>query len=357
MAVRDGEPYVRDAIESVLSQSVADFEFLIVDDGSTDRTSRIVASYRDSRIRLTTMDRNVGLSAALNEGVRLAQAPLVARQDADDVSEPIRLERQVAAMNARPELALLGSQAVEITQNGVATGTVRRPMAPASMRWFSVFDNPFIHTSVVFRAEVVRALGGFDAAFDPFSQDYDLWCRVMEEHAVANLPDRLLRYRVSGTSILGSLDADTAKSDYRRRFERIERELTTRQARRVFGPGAISDEEAPLLAGLVLGLDPAEIDEFLSLFERLLSRYRMQEQDCDSADFRRTLARQFDALVARVTPASRGSTGAILAHMFRQHPELAAWVSWPRALAALVFGGTGRHRLAAWRRRLAATKH
>src|SRR5688572_21702961 len=122
MAVYNGERHVRAAIESVLSQTHRNFEFLIVDDGSTDRSAEIVSSCRDSRVRLVTMDRNAGLSTALNEGLRLAQAPLVARQDADDLSEPDRLERQLAVMAGRPDVALVGSQAVVIAEDGTPTG-------------------------------------------------------------------------------------------------------------------------------------------------------------------------------------------------------------------------------------------
>jgi len=351
MAVYNGERHVRDAIDSILSQTHRDFEFVIVDDGSTDRTAERVSSYRDSRVRLVSMNRNVGLSTALNEGLRLARAPLVARQDVDDVSEPQRLERQLAAMAARPALALLGTQGVDIDEGGVPIGTVRRCTESGSIRWFSMFDNPFIHTSVMFRTDVARAMGGFNPSYDPFLQDYDLWCRLMETHAVANLPDTLVRYRVSGTSIIGSLDTEGPESEYRRRFERIIRELTARQTRRVLGSDALGESEEPLTAGFLLGVDRACIGAFLSFFERLLSRYLERCQDCASADFRWTLARQFDAIAFRVRPPTRESVLAVYLHLLRHHPAVAASVSWPRILPALLFGKAGRDRLARWKRR------
>lgn len=351
MAVFNGERHLRQAIDSVLSQTHRDFEFLIVDDGSTDRSREVIASYQDPRVHLVVMDRNVGLSAALNEGLRLAEAPLIARQDADDLSEPNRLARQIAVMAARPELALLGSQAVVVAEDGTPIGTVRRSIGPATVRWCSVFDNPFIHTSVMFRTRVARTLGGFNGAYDPFSQDYDLWCRMMEKHGAANLPDKLVRYRVSETSIIGALDAENTASEYKRRFEGIICELAARQARRVFGPEAISDADASLMASLVLGVDRIWIKNFLSLFERLLGQYRERCQDCASADFRRTLARQFEALAFRVRPATRGSSLAIYTHVLRHHAELVTSVSWPRPVAMLLFGKEGRDRLARWKRR------
>jgi glycosyltransferase involved in cell wall biosynthesis len=351
MPVYNGERHVHHAIDSILSQTHREFEFVIVDDGSTDRTRELVSSYRDSRIRLVAMNRNVGLSAALNEGIRLAQAPLIARQDADDVSEPSRLARQFVVMAERPDLALLGSQAVAIAEDGTPTGIVRRPVAPTSIRWFSVFDNPFIHTSVMFRTDAVRALGGFDPKYDPFSQDYDLWCRLMEKYTVANLSDKLVRYRVSDTSISGALTPDGPETDYQRRFECILRELTTRQARRIFGADTISDADATLISGLVLGLDRTEVEDFLSVFERLLGRYREKWHDGEAVDFRWTLARQFDALAVRVRPATRASALTIYAYVLRRHAELARSVSWSRGLAVLLLGGAGRERLARWKRR------
>jgi glycosyltransferase involved in cell wall biosynthesis len=351
MAVYNGDRHVGRAIESVLSQTHQNFQFVIVDDGSTDRTREVVLSYRDPRVRLVVMNRNVGLSAALNEGLRQANASLVASQDAEDVSEPSRLERQFAVMTAQPRLALLGSQAVAIAEDGTPIGIVRRCVEPATIRWFSVFDNPFIHTSVIFRSGVARALGGFNAAYDPFSQDYDLWCRIMDTHDVANMPDTLVRYRVSETSIIGALDAENGDDQYKGRFERIVRELVATQARRVFGAAAISDADASLMAGLVLGIDVVRLENFLSLFERLLGRYQELCPDWSSTDFRRTLSRQFEALAFRARPATRQSTLSIYMHVLRHHPTVAASVSWPRTIAMLLLGKAGRDRLARWKRR------
>jgi glycosyltransferase involved in cell wall biosynthesis len=351
MPVYNGERHVRAAIDSILAQTYRDFEFVIVDDGSTDATHEVVSSYRDSRIRLVSMAGNSGLSTALNEGLRIAGHALVARQDADDIAEPNRLERQLAVMISRPELGLLGSQAVAISEDGAPTGTVRRSVTPAAIRWFSAFDNPFIHTSVVFRADMVRALGGFNPAYDPFSQDYDLWCRLMESHACANLPERLVRYRVNDSSIIGALDGSGDRTEYQRRFDGIVRELTARQARRIFGEAAIGTADEPLVSGIALGLPRDSLKAFLAMFERLLARYRAQCQDCTSQDFLRTLARQFEALASRVKPATRESAFTIYRHALRHHPELTTTISWPRTLAAVLLGRAGRDRLARWKRR------
>jgi hypothetical protein len=203
----------------------------------------------------------------------------------------------------------------------------------------------------MFRADIARDLGGFNSTYDPFSQDYDLWCRLMHRHAAVNLSDRLVKYRVSGTSIIGSLDAGQPANDYQKRFERGVRELTAQQARRVLGADAVSDADATLIAGFALGLDASAVSRFLSMFERLLLQYSTQHADCGSSDFRVLLARQFEALAFRVRPATRESMRSIYFHAFRRHPEILMSFSQGRMLAALLLGRSGRDWLARWKRR------
>jgi glycosyltransferase involved in cell wall biosynthesis len=353
MAVFNGERHLHAAIESILAQTFTNFEFLIVDDGSTDRSREIILGYADSRIRLLTLPQNLGLSTALNTGLRAATAELIARQDADDVSEPGRLARQVAVMRARPDLALLGSQALAIDEEGRPVGAVWRCLEPASIGWFGLFDNPFAHTSVVFRKTVAwDELGGFDATFDPFSQDYALWCRIMRRHGVANMPDRLVRYRVRASSITGSLAGLHDEDRYQQRFASIVRRIVSENARQTFNAGTLSEREAEQLADLVLGSRADTIAQFLATFERLLTIYLERHPEASqSADFLETLARQFDALAFRVSPPTRRVAQAVYAHGLRHHPALLAYLSWPRVMALCVFGKTGRVRLASWHER------
>jgi glycosyltransferase involved in cell wall biosynthesis len=345
MPVYNGERHLAAAIDSILSQTHRNFEFLIVDDGSTDRSAEIAAACRDDRIRVIRLGRNRGLSAALNEGLAAAGAPRIARQDADDISEPDRLARQLAFMDEHPNVALLGTQGTVIAEDGRVNGVVSRPVGRDSMRWFSIFDNPFIHTSVMFRTAVARDAGGYDAAYDPFSQDYDLWCRIAAHHEVANLEQRLIRYRVSGSSIIGAVRDDGADHDYDRKFDRIARELTLKQARRLFGPDAVSDAEADLLAGPLRGLAPERAAAFLALFDRLLDQFH---RDGAGGDFNATVARLVDAVAFRLRPPSRAATAAIYLHLARRHPRLLGKVSWTRALALLAFGKAGRDRIGRW---------
>ena len=345
MAVYNGERHVLAAVDSILSQTHRNFELVIVDDGSTDRSAEMIGSRRDERIRLIRLPQNRGLSAALNEGLQAAAAPLVARQDADDLAEPERLARQLAFMAAHPHIALLGAQGTVIAEDGHVTGVVSRPIGKDSIRFFSIFDNPFIHTSVMFKSAAAREAGGYDAAFDPFSQDYDLWCRIADRHDVANLDARLIRYRVSGSSIIGAVRDDGSDSDYDRRFDRVVRALTLKQARRLFGAGAVSEDDADLLAGPVRGLHPDRVPAFLSLFDRLLERFSRSSEDDDISA---TIARLFDAVAFRLRPPSRAAAAAIYLHAGRRYPAALASISWPRAMTQLVFGRSGRDRIGAW---------
>ena len=346
LPVYNGERYLRAAIDSVLAQTHRNFELIIVDDGSRDRTLSIASAYDDKRIQVIGLQPNRGLSNALNAGIQAATAPFIARQDHDDLSEPIRLERQLEYLRAHEAVAVVGSQGAVVNDTGSVIGHVRRPTGTASLQWFSIFDNPFIHTSVVVRSDVLRSVGGYDAAYDPFAQDYDLWGRIMASHQVVNLHEALVRYRVNDDSIMGAIRDDGTAS--RGQFEQIMQQLTLRQAQRVVGDGVVKPSDGPLLAGVVGGLPPESVTAFLDVFERLLAAFIRQHQPPRVSDFHWTLARQFDALSYRLTPSSRAAVLRIYLHLVRYHPEVIGDVSWPRMLALLAGGRTGRERLRQW---------
>lgn len=341
--VYNGERYLRAAIDSILGQTHRNFELLVIDDGSRDRSREIASGYADDRIRVIALAHNGGLSNALNEGVAAAQAPLIARQDQDDISEPIRLERQLAFLDHHATIALVGSQGTVVNDAGGVTGEVRRPTGRASLLWFSIFDNPFVHTSIVARTEVLRRVGGYDSAYDPFAQDYELWGRIMQSHEVANLDEALVRYRVNDASTMGNI-----RDEDRRRFNTVMQELTVRQAQRVLGESAAGAPDGPLLAGVVGGLEPHAVRAFLGLFERLLTTFLSHHTPDREDDFSSTLARQFDALSYRVRPPSRESVMRIYSHLLRHHPDVMRHISWTRTLALLLAGRAGRDRLGQW---------
>ena len=193
MSVHNGERYLREAVDSILGQSLADFEFLIVDDGSTDGTADILASFKDSRIRVLRNSERLGLAASLNRGMALAGGNYIARMDADDRSLPDRLARQVAFMEQHPEIGACGSG---FRYFGDDRREVRMPLHSDEIRCTLFFMNAMAHPTVLFRRESFRRHGlAYDVAFS-HSQDYDLWVRASRVLPLANLGEALLVYRV-----------------------------------------------------------------------------------------------------------------------------------------------------------------
>lgn len=198
MSVFNGADVVQEAIASIREQTFSDFEFIIVDDGSRDATPEILrrAAIEDPRIVLLQHD-NQGLTRSLNRGVRAARAELVARQDADDLSLPERLARQVAFMDANRHVLLLGTAAYD----GTITGRTLARLPERSLLGESVFlHNPFAHTSAMFRRTDWQELGGYDESFDT-SQDFELWMRFAERGAISMLEEPLVVRRLQEQSI------------------------------------------------------------------------------------------------------------------------------------------------------------
>ena len=203
MAVHNAAQFLTEAIDSVLRQTFEDFEFLVVDDGSTDATAELLSACTDPRLRVVGLARNGGLAAALNIGVANARSELLARMDGDDISEPQRLERQVTFMREHPEVLLLGTGFVRMDAVGRPVERVQYPTDDAVLQERLLTGNQFCHPSVMMRTPVVRLLGGYRALAGGAAQDYDLWLRIAERGRVANLPEMLVKYRMheSQTSV------------------------------------------------------------------------------------------------------------------------------------------------------------
>ena len=201
MAVHDGEPYLRTAIESLLAQTYRDFELIVIDDGSTDGSASIVRACADPRIRLLSNDRNIGLAPSLNRGLAEARGEFIARLDADDVAMPDRLARQVAFMDANPKVALLGSWYVEISASGAPLARRRLPTEHWDLRWHLCVTCPFVHSAVLWRRRVVaERVGRYDETIG-YGEDYDLWNRLAARLTVATLPAYLVRHRLHASSM------------------------------------------------------------------------------------------------------------------------------------------------------------
>ncbi len=186
MAVYNGQAHVRQAVEGILAQTFRDFEFVIVDDGSTDGTSRVLDEYDDPRIVRLKHESNRGLIAALNTGLAAARGEFVARQDADDFSFPQRLQTQVDFLRSRPDVAVVGSDTFFEPVEGGARSRRTVETDPLRLAWTLLFYCPLTHSSILFRREAIQVLGGYGEA-DVFAEDFALWARVSRSSKVASV--------------------------------------------------------------------------------------------------------------------------------------------------------------------------
>lgn len=210
MCVFNGEQYLHEAVASILGQTFTNFEFVIVDDGSGPVAKEVLSSYDDRRIRLVTNPVNLGLTRSLNIGLAACQGEYVARMDADDVSHPERLEKQVAFLDEHRDVAVLGTQVHFIGENGtrIRSSASRKGTSPLTTRWQSLFDSPVVHSSVMFRRDViVDECGGYDERFVT-SQDFLLWSCVMGRHQISNLGEELVDFRCHAESVSQNYQPD-----------------------------------------------------------------------------------------------------------------------------------------------------
>jgi glycosyltransferase involved in cell wall biosynthesis len=224
LPVHDGERFLGEAVESVLSQTLRDFELVVVDDGSTDGTQDVLAAVGDRRLRVVARPHR-GLVAALNAGIAVASAPYVARMDADDVSEPQRLERQVELLEQRARAGMTATWVAVVDEEG---SELRRHVLPpehADLVRRLLLRNPFQHGSVLLRRDALEAAGGYRGDYGA-NEDYDLWRRLARSWELACVPEVLYRYRVHAAAVTQT-DPDRIAGRERLRSE-LWREYDTR---------------------------------------------------------------------------------------------------------------------------------
>ncbi|AFY29371.1 glycosyltransferase family 2 protein [Cyanobium gracile] len=213
LPVFNGSPYLQDAIDSILVQVHDDYELIVIDDGSTDDSALILERLNDPRIRFFRQP-NQGLAATLNRGIAHARGQYIARQDQDDLSYPERLEKQVTFMESHPDCVLLGTWAQILEVDRPVDRFHRHPVDEAELRYQMLFNNPFVHSSVMLRKEAVQQVGGYTT--DPDRQppeDFELWSRLSRVGQVANIGEVLMAYR----EIPGSMSR-VGPSPFRRRL-------------------------------------------------------------------------------------------------------------------------------------------
>ncbi|NYT46276.1 glycosyltransferase [Alcaligenaceae bacterium] len=195
LPVYRGEQTLAAALQSVLSQEVEDLQVLVLDDGSPDASWEVIKRFTDRRI-FAVKHLNRGLAATLNRGIALAEGCYIARQDHDDLVLEGRLAKQAQYLDMHPEVAMVGTWA-QVFVGGIETQRFHRhPSSNEALQLELLFDNPFVHSSMMIRTNVLRELGGYceDKQRQP-PEDYELWSRVARRYKIANLPEVLTIYR------------------------------------------------------------------------------------------------------------------------------------------------------------------
>ena len=221
MAVYNGEPWLGEAVDSVLHQTLADLELIVVDDGSTDGTARVLDQRRDRRLVVLRQARG-GQTAALNRGLRSARASFLARLDADDVALPDRLAQQLSFLATHPDVGLLGTACREIAPTGSVVRTLTPPADDATIRRRLIRANPFVHSSVMFRRSVLEAVGAYDESF-AVAQDYDLWLRMSRVTRLANLLEPLVLRRLAPGRLSSARDSTRLRDEVVARLHAVRR--------------------------------------------------------------------------------------------------------------------------------------
>jgi len=208
MSVFNGASFLAEAIESILGQSYDEFEFIIINDGSTDASQQIIDSYDDCRISVVQQERH-GLTWSLNKGLKMARGQFIARQDADDISLSTRLEKQVGILDTHPDVALVGTGVTVIDSSGQG---VRGFIYPSDhkrlIKRLYRTGNPLPHSTIMFRRDVVSRLGGYHDLFIK-SQDLDMILRIIEKYKVYSVPEELVKLRCRTDSV--SLNDNSAE--------------------------------------------------------------------------------------------------------------------------------------------------
>jgi glycosyltransferase involved in cell wall biosynthesis len=219
MSVYNAEKYLAESIESILGQTYRDFEFIIINDGSTDNSANIIKTYKDTRIKYF-YQKNQGLSVALNFGIGRAKGKYIARMDADDISLPQRFEKQLDFMDEYSDIGLLGTNIEVIDKDNAFRSVISLLTQPDDLKFGEVFCNQVAHGTVFIRREILKKSGLYDSSMEP-AEDADLWRRISHYTKMANLKEPLYRYREHGAGVTQKIDRvhEAALRTAKREFE------------------------------------------------------------------------------------------------------------------------------------------
>jgi hypothetical protein len=314
MSVYNGSKYLKEAIDSILSQTLMSFEFIIIDDGSTDETWDILTEYadQDQRIVLVQNRKNLGLSQSLNKGLVLTRGNYIARQDADDVSMPERLATQIGCLQQQPSVGLLGTAYYVIDSEEQHRTVHRHPETDTEIRWQMLFHNAFCHSSVMFRREFLNTEGLLYDENLPCSQDYEFWSRMLQQTSAANLTTPLVAWRKSDGAI------STTRREEQQRIATI---ISAQQIERLLPQRSITLPEVEMLRDSYYGFSQTPGKQHVQLcllLVQVLGAFKKQSE-IDSVSWNRIFRNRIDYVLSCLLSARRwdGAAAAILTGMLR----------------------------------------
>ncbi len=200
MPVYNGEKYLKEAVYSILNQTFKDFELIVVNDGSIDQTAEILKSFKDKRLVVVENSTNIGIARSLNKGLEIARGEYIARCDADDINAPERFEKQVRFLEENKEHVLVGSNCILIDEETREIGTLKTPETDRQIRTMIIVRNPVIHSSVMYRARLVKKTKGYRSLFNG-AEDYDLWFRLLRYGKFHSLQENLIKRRIHNKAV------------------------------------------------------------------------------------------------------------------------------------------------------------
>jgi hypothetical protein len=315
MSVHNGDRYLPETLDTLLAQTLRDFELIVVDDGSTDRTPDILAAYaqRDPRVRPVRNERNLKLPGSLNRGLQLCRAPIVARADADDLYVPEYLETQVRFLHAHPDVGLVSSAFHVADLDGRVFYTRYLPTEDRQIRFHLLFMSCLLHPTTVFRARVVREAGGYREGYH-MAEDYELWSRLRGRTRFANTGVPLVRYRRHPAAIMqtrGDAGADLSHA--------VTQHLLTEYLNFPVPPS-----DARVLRALFRGigeLAPDAAPRGLVLLERILRQARAVEDPLTVREFRERIARNLMERSRDLAETDRRISRAFFWRALRWNPQ------------------------------------
>jgi glycosyltransferase involved in cell wall biosynthesis len=302
MPAYNAEAYIAESIESVLAQTMGDFELVVVDDGSTDRTREIVLSYPDSRVHLVVNERNLGVVAACNRTFAEAHGRYAAVLDSDDVMFPERLARQSAYLDNNPSTVMVASAGV-VLQDGQLARTTSDESEPVVIAWLMHLVNELGHSSVMFRKDAVESLGEYLRPECQYIEDFDFTHRLLRIGTVSRIPEVLVKFRSHSDSVSRTRQAEIMK-------------VGTQILERLYAPmiGSAAREAAPLIMRHTMsGLPMCAPGEFVRLAEVLTALFGAFERQhaLTQEQRRRIRAKTVDIWMRAVITSAR--TGHVVA--------------------------------------------